>query len=307
VGCPQGRPTISATMDGVEETRRARPSRSASRWLHGRRRLQVAALAGAPALWMAVLYAGSLLSLFVTSLYTLSEDGAHIEHTLSADNYREILDEPVYRDVALRTLKVAVLVTLIDIVLALPIAFYMAKIAKARWRGLLVAAVLVPLWGSYLVKAFAWRSILGKPGGLLDAIWPPLSPGYGQIALVVVLAYLWLPFMIIPIYAGLERLPDTLLEASSDLGARFGSTYRRVVLPMLLPSIVAGSVFTFSLTLGDYIAVGLVGGKTQMIGSIVYSNFASNLPLASAYAVVPVLIMIVYLLSIRRTGALDNL
>jgi putative spermidine/putrescine transport system permease protein len=183
----------------------------------------------------------------------------------------------------------------------------MAKIVKARWRGLLVAAVLVPLWGSYLVKAFAWRAILGKPGGLLDAIWPPLAPGYGQVALVIVLAYLWLPFMIIPIYAGLERLPDSLLEASSDLGARFGPTYRRVVLPMLLPSIVAGSVFTFSLTLGDYIAVGLVGGKTQMIGSIVYSNFASNLPLASAYAVVPVLIMIVYLLSIRRTGALDNL
>jgi len=180
-------------MDDVEQTHRARPSRSASRWLHGRRRLQVAALAGAPALWIAVLYAGSLLSLFVTSLYTLSEDGAHIEHTLSADNYREILDEPVYRDVALRTLKVAVLVTLIDIVLALPIAFYMAKIAKARWRGLLVAAVLVPLWGSYLVKAFAWRSILGKPGGLLDAIWALLVQ---HANIVTILAHLGggLPF-----------------------------------------------------------------------------------------------------------------
>jgi len=303
-----GAPPLSYTMDQDPDTSSpGGPGRSLSRWLHGRRRVQVAALAGAPALWMAVLYAGSLLALFVTSLYTLSEDGAHIEHTLSFDNYHEILSEPVYRDVAFRTLKIAVLVTVIDVVLALPIAFYMAKIAKARWRGLLVAAVLVPLWGSYLVKAFAWRAILGKPGGLFDAIWPPLAPGYGQVALVIVLAYLWLPFMIIPIYAGLERLPDSLLEASSDLGARFGPTYRRVVFPMLLPSIVAGSVFTFSLTLGDYIAVGLVGGKTQMIGSIVYSNFASNLPLASAYAVVPVLIMVVYLLSIRRTGALENL
>ena len=283
------------------------PARSVSRWLYGRRRVQVAGLVGAPALWMAVLYVGSLLSLFLTSLYQLSEDGAHIDKTVSLDNYRELINEPVYLDVALRTLKIAALVTLIDIVLALPIGFYMAKVVNARWRGLLVAAVLVPLWGSYLVKAFAWRSILGKPGGMLDAIWSPLSPGYGQTALVIVLAYLWLPFMIIPIYAGMERLPDSLLEASSDLGARFGVTYRRVVLPMLLPSIVAGSVFTFSLTLGDYIAVGLVGGKTQMIGSIVYSNFASNLPLASAYAVVPVLIMVVYLLSIRRTGALENL
>jgi putative spermidine/putrescine transport system permease protein len=248
-----------------------------------------------------------LLSLFVTSLYTLSEDGAHIEHTLSADNYREILNEPVYRDVTLRTLKVAVLVTVIDIVLALPIAFYMAKIAKARWRGLLVAAVLVPLWGSYLVKAFAWRSILGKPGGLLDAIWPPLSPGYGQVALVIVLAYLWLPFMIIPMYAGLERLPDSLLEASSDLGARFGSTYRRVVFPMLLPSIVAGSVFTFSLTLGDYIVPSLVS-DAKFIGNVIYDNSAlGNFPIAAAYSLVPIVIMIVYLLIARRLGAFESL
>jgi putative spermidine/putrescine transport system permease protein len=288
-------------------TRDRGPWRAVARWLHSRRRLQIAGLAGGPALWMVVLYVGSLLSLFLTSLYRLSDDGARVEHTLGSDNYRELFDEAVYRNVALRTIKVAVLVTVIDIVLALPIAFYMAKIAKARWRGLLVAAVLVPLWGSYLVKAFAWRSIVGKPGGALDAIWSPLSPGYGQVALVVVLAYLWLPFMIIPIYSGLERLPDSLLDASSDLGAHFGTTFRHVVVPILVPSIVAGSVFTFSLSLGDYIAVGLVGGKTQMIGSIVYSNFASNLPLASAYAVVPVLIMVVYLVSIRRSGALENL
>jgi putative spermidine/putrescine transport system permease protein len=283
------------------------PARSLARWLHGRRWLQIGALAGGPALWMVVLYVGSLVSMFLTSLYRLSEDGSRIDHVVGSDNFRELIDKSVYLDVALRTIKVAVLVTVIDIVLALPIAFYMAKMAKARWRGLLVAAVLVPLWGSYLVKAFAWRSILGKPGGALDAVWSSLSPGYGQVALVIVLAYLWLPFMIIPIYSGLERLPDSLLDASSDLGAHFGFTFRRVVVPMLIPSIVAGSVFTVSLSLGDYIAVGLVGGKTQMIGSIVYSNFASNLPLAAAYAVVPVAIMVVYLVGIRRTGALENL
>jgi putative spermidine/putrescine transport system permease protein len=256
---------------------------------------------------MVVLYVGSLLSLFLTSMYRLSDDGSRVEHVLGADNYQEIVDKSVYLTVALRTIKIAALVTLIDLVLALPIAFYMAKIATARWRGLLVASVLVPLWGSYLVKAFAWRSIVGKPGGLLNAVSPTLSPGYGQIALVVVLAYLWLPFMIIPIYSGLERLPDSLLDASGDLGAKFGVTFRSIVIPTVVPSIVAGSVFTFSLSLGDYIAVSLVGGKTQMIGSIVYSNFASNLPLASAYAVVPVVIMVIYLVAIRRTGALENL
>jgi putative spermidine/putrescine transport system permease protein len=280
--------------------------RRVSTWLNGRRRLQIGALAGGPALWMAVLYVGSLASLFITSMYRLSDDGSRIEHVVGTDNYRELLDKSVYLDVALRTVKIAVAVTLIDIVLALPIAFYMAKMARSRWRGLLIAAVLVPLWGSYLVKAFAWRSILGG-GGALDAIWSSLSPGYGQIALVIVLAYLWLPFMIIPIYSGLERLPDSLLDASSDLGARFGFTFRQVVVPMLIPSIVAGSVFTFSLSLGDYIAVNLVGGRTQMIGSIVSSNFASNLPLAAAYAIVPVAIMVVYLVGIRRTGALENL
>jgi putative spermidine/putrescine transport system permease protein len=166
--------------------------------------------------------------------------------------------------------------------------------------------VLVPLWGSYLVKAFAWRALLGKPGGVL-AETVGASPGYGFTAVVVVLAYLWLPYMIVPIYAGLDRLPDSLLDASGDLGAHFGRTFRSVVVPMLVPAIVAGSVFTFSLSLGDYIAVQLVGGATQTIGSVVYSNFATDLPFASAYAVVPVLIMIVYLLAVRRTGALENL
>ena len=285
------------------------PGRSLSRWLHGRQRIQVAALAGAPALWMALLYAGSLFALFITSLYTLSEDGAHIEHTLTFDNYHEILTVPVYRDVALRTLKIAVLVTVIDIVLALPIAFYMAKIVKARWRNLLVAAVLVPLWGSYLVKAFAWRAILGKPGGLFDAIWPPLAPGYGQVALVIVLAYLWLPFMIIPIYAGLERLPDSLLDASGDLGAHFGRTFRSVVVPIIFPAIVAGSVFTFSLSLGDYIAVTIVGGKTQLLGNIIYGQLvtANNQPLAAALSTIPLLAIVGYLVAMRRTGALENI
>ena len=255
---------------------------------------------------MLVLYIGSLLSLFLTSLYRLNDDGSGIVKTIGLQNYRTLIDKSVYFDIAVRTVKIAVIVTVIDIVLALPIAFFIAKIVAPRWRRLLVAAVLVPLWASYLVKAFAWRAIIGAPGGVLDKTFG-MSPNYGEVALIIVLAYLWLPYMILPIYSGLERLPDSLLDASSDLGAHFGFTFRRVILPLLFPSIVAGSVFTFSLSLGDYIAVDLVGGKTQVIGSVVYDNFSADLPFASAFAVIPVIVMVAYILGIRRTGALENL
>ena len=257
-------------------------------------------------MWLVALYLGSLIALFLTSFYQLNEDGTGINEKIGSTNYHELLDKTVYRDVALRTIGVAILVTVIDMCLALPIAFFIAKIARPRVRTLLITAVLVPLWGSYLVKAFAWRALLGSPGGVIDRTFGT-SPGYGLPAVVIVLAYLWLPYMIVPIYAGLDRLPDSLLEASNDLGAGFWYTFRSVVVPMLLPAIVAGSVFTFSLSMGDYIAVELVGGPTQMIGSVVYDNFASNLPFAAAFATVPILVMIVYLLGIRRTGALDNL
>jgi len=255
---------------------------------------------------MLIFYVGSLASLFLTSLYRLNEDGSGIEKVIGLQNYKALADNSVYLDITLRTLKIAALVTLLDIVLALPIAFFMAKVVRPRFRRLLVAAVLVPLWASYLVKAFSWRAIIGAPGGVLDKTFGT-SPNYGEVGLVIVLAYLWLPYMVVPIYAGLERLPDSLLDASSDLGAHFGFTFRKVVLPLLLPAIVAGSIFTFSLSLGDYIAVDLVGGNTQVIGSVVFDNFSADLPFAAAFAVVPVIIMVAYILGIRRTGALENL
>ena len=281
-------------------------ARRASRFLSARPRLRLAGLLSGPALWLVVLYVGSLVALFVTSFYGLNDDATKISEHLGTENYHELLTVSVYRDIALRTIGIAVLVTLIDMVLALPIAFFIAKMARPRVRTALITAVLVPLWGSYLVKAFAWRAILGSPAGVLEKTFGS-SPGYGIPAIVVVLAYLWLPYMIVPIYAGLDRLPDSLLEASNDLGAGFWLTFRTVVVPVLFPAIVAGSVFTFSLSMGDYIAVALVGGPTQMIGSVVYANFASNLPFAAAFATVPVLVMVVYLLGIRRTGALENL
>ena len=280
--------------------------RRVSRFVDGRPWLHLGALLSGPVVWIVVLYFGSLIALFVTSFYRLNDDATAITEQFGTSNYHELLNATVYRDIALRTIGVAALVTIIDVCLALPIAFFIAKIAKPRARTALVTAVLVPLWGSYLVKAFAWRAILGSPGGVLDKTFGH-SPGYGITALVVVLAYLWLPFMIVPIYAGLDRVPDSLLEASNDLGAGFWLTFRTVVVPMLFPAIIAGSVFTFSLSMGDYIAVALVGGPSQMIGSVVYANFASNLPFAAAFATVPVLVMVLYLLGIRRTGALENL
>jgi putative spermidine/putrescine transport system permease protein len=210
----------------------------------------------------------------------------------------------------LRTVLIAALVTITDAILAFPIAFYMAKVATPRTRALLVVAVLMPLWSSYLVKVYTWRIMLSNEG-MVNWALDPLGlegPGFGNVATWLVFSYLWLPFMILPIYAGLERIPNSLIDASSDLGGGSWMTFRRVILPLALPALVAGSIFTFSLTLGDYITPTLVS-STQFIGNVVYANvgIANNLPLAAAFATVPVLIMIVYLLIARRMGAFESL
>jgi len=262
-------------------------------------------LIGAPAAWLLVAYLGSLVALLVTSLYTIDDSGLVVEK-VSLSNFQQIFTEPVYRTVALRTIAIAASVTVIDLLLALPVSYFVAKVARPRWRALLVALVLVPLWASYLVKAYAWRAILGTPGGVLYSTFGR-SPGYSTPSVVLVLAYLWLPYMILPIYAGLERLPDSLVEASGDLGARAVTTFRLVVLPIMIPSIVAGSIFTFSLTLGDFYMNRIVGGTTEFIGNIVYRQFSVDLPFAAAYSSVPIIIMVIYLLTVRRTGALDEL
>ncbi|WP_307834841.1 ABC transporter permease [Paractinoplanes lichenicola] len=272
----------------------------------GRRRWQLAALLSAPMLWLGVAYLGALAVLLVSAFWTVNGFTGEVVREFSLQNFRTIVTEEVYRNVTLRSLGVAVAVTAICVVLALPMAFYMAKVASPRTRHWLVIAILTPLWASYLVKAYAWRVLLANDGPLDSLIG---TPGYGLFAVVIVLSYLWLPYMILPIYAGLERLPDSLLEASADLGARGGRTFRGVVLPILVPSIFAGSIFTFSLSLGDYITVQIVGGKSQLIGNLVYANVgaANNLPFAAAIACVPVLIMVVYLTAVRRSGALEEL
>jgi putative spermidine/putrescine transport system permease protein len=259
-----------------------------------------------PLLWLGVVYLGALGALFVASFWSTDEFTGDLVKVFTLDNFRELVQVSVYRTITLRTLGVAVLVTVIDAALALPIAFFMAKIAGRRTQRLLVIAVLTPLWASYLVKAYAWRGMLSDSGPLS---WLGISPGYGLTGLVITLAYLWLPYMILPVFAGLQKLPESLLEASADLGAPAPVTFRRVVLPSVFPALVAGSIFTFSLTMGDYIAVKIVGGPTQMLGNVVADNYgvANNLPFAAAYSVVPVLVMLGYLGVVRRTGALENL
>jgi putative spermidine/putrescine transport system permease protein len=281
-----------------------------SAWLHRHPRFRLAALLAAPLLWLVVAYLGSLGVLLVSSLWTVNSFTGDVVHQPTLDNFRTILTEGVYRTVTLRSIGVATAVTLIDAAIALPMAFFMAKVAAPRSRKLLVIAILTPLWASYLVKAYAWRVMLAN-GGIVDWLFGGAGhgPGYGLTATVLVLAYLWLPYMVLPIYAGLDRLPDSLLEASADLGARAGRTFRSVVLPMIVPAVVAGSIFTFSLSLGDYITVQIVGGKTQLIGNVVYANIgaANNLPFSAALATVPVLVMVIYLAAVRRSGALDQL
>jgi putative spermidine/putrescine transport system permease protein len=287
------------------------PGRRLSDFLSRRPRLQVGLLLAGPVGWLVVAYLGSLAVLFLASLWRLDPFTAEIVHDYGFQNFRLLWESDVYRTIALRTLAVAAGVTVIDAVLAFPIAFYMAKVASPRTRSLLVVAVLMPLWASYLVKVYAWRIILQGDGPLNWALDPfGLSgPGFGNAAGVIVFSYLWLPYMILPLYAGLERIPDSLLEASSDLGARAGRTFARVILPVAFPALVAGSIFTFSLTLGDFITPQIVMAGNQFIGNVVYTNVgvANNLPLAAAFATVPVVVMLVYLLLARRAGAFESL
>ena len=290
------------------------PKRSAGRRLaglfHGRGGVQASALLSGPLAWLVILYLGSLAVMLVASFWSVNALSGELDKSLSLDNFKTLVDEPVYRTIAGRTIAVASLVTLTDALLAFPIAFYMAKVASRRTTAVLVVAVLMPLWASYLVKVYAWRQILSTDGVLNWALDPlgVHGPGYGNVAVWLVMSYLWLPYMVIPIFAGLERIPNSLLSASEDLGASPWTTFRRVILPLAFPAVVAGSIFTFSLTLGDYITPQLVSNN-QFIGNVVYNNVTggTNLPLGSAFAVVPIVVMIVYLLVARRLGAFEHL
>jgi len=267
-----------------------------------------------PLAWFVVIYFASLALLMITAFWTTDPFTTQLVQVWNTSNFERLLNEPVYRDIVGRTVLLAGLVTLTDAALAFPFAYYMARVASRRTQTLLFAAVLLPLWASYLARVYAWILILNHSGVLnwsLQSIGlPPANIGYTNVAMWVVFSYIWLPFMIIPTYAALERVPESLLEASADLGARRWRTIRDIVLPLALPGVVAGSIFTFSLTLGDYITPVLVGGAgSTFIGNVVYANIgiANNLPFAAALSTIPVAIMAIYLLIARRLGAFEAL
>lgn len=278
-----------------------------------------------PLLWLGVVYLGSLAALLLQSFYSIDEFSGVVIEEFTLRTYGELF-RPSNFDIILRTLLMSASVTLASAVIAFPIAYYAARYAHGRWKAVFYLGVMLPLWSSYLVKVYAWKLILAKEGiitwaaegigvgFLLDAV---LSlPGVGGNSLStsflgtwMVFIYVWLPFMILPMQASLERVPTSMLEASSDLGATRGQTFRTVVLPLAMPGVIAGSIFTFSLTMGDYIIPQIIGTSARFIGQAVYQlqGTAGNLPLAAAFAVVPILIMLAYLALAKRQGAFDAL
>jgi putative spermidine/putrescine transport system permease protein len=275
---------------------------------------KAAAQLGLPLAAFLIVYVAALVALLVSSLWSIDEFTSEVVHTWGFQNFETLWNDPTYRRIVLRTVGIALAVTATCIVLAVPYALFLVRVAGPRLRILLLVATVVPLWVSYLVRVYSWRLIL-NPDGILNWVLEGIGlPGqsilYTNWAMWLVYSYIWLPFMVLPVYASLERIPGSYLEASADLGAKWWTTLRRVVLPLAIPGIAAGSIFTFSLTLGDYIAPGLVGGPgSQLIGNVVFANvgIANNVPFAAAFATVPLAIMGVYLVIMRRLGAFENL
>jgi putative spermidine/putrescine transport system permease protein len=289
---------------------RSSPLRRLSGALYRRPRVVLAALLAPPLLWLVVIYLGSLALMFLSSLWRLDPETTAIVREPSLANFQDVLspDKPYLR-IAAHTVGMAAIVTVVDALLAFPLAFYMARVASPRTRRIMFILATLPLWISYLVRVYSWRIILGEQG-FLDWVLGFVGlngPGaLGDLSIAIVFSYIWLPFMVLPLYAGLERIPNSLVEASGDLGGRAWTTFRRIILPLAFPGLVAGSIFTFSLTLGDYITPTLFSGE-QFIGNVVYGHVgvSGNVPFAAAYALLPVVVIGVYLLLARRLGAFE--
>jgi putative spermidine/putrescine transport system permease protein len=284
-----------------------------SRFSWRRQRLKTLGQISAPVAAFLFVYVAALGALLVQSFWTTDSFTGKLVHAWNLDNFRTIAEAP-YPTIILRTLGMAAAVTVTCMVLAFPYAYFLVRIAGPRLRVALLAATVLPLWVSYLVRVYSWRLILNPDGALNWALGlvglGDLNIAYTNWAMWLVFTYIWLPFMVLPVYAALERVPASYLEASADLGAHGYTTLRRVILPLAIPGLAAGSIFTFSLTLGDYIAPSLVGGPgSSLIGTVVYDNIglANNAPFAAAFATVPLAIMVVYLLLMKRLGAFDSL
>jgi putative spermidine/putrescine transport system permease protein len=305
--------------------RRRRPGDALSTFFYRRRRLYLGLLLAPPLLWFGVVFVGALLALVWQSTYTFDDFTMQVTPTLTAANYRALFDE-ANLGIVLRTAAMASAVTIVCAVIGFPIAYYMARYAHGALRGVFYIGVMLPMWASYIVKAYAWTMILSKGGviywladrlglrGVLDGILTLPYVGGSSLSTsnlgrLLVFTYAWLPFMILPMHAAIERVPPKLIEASADLGARPWQTFRAVLLPLAFPGVVAGSIFTFSLTLGDYIIPQLVGPPGLSIGTMVNLQQGSvgNLPMAAAFTAVPIVIIAIYLWGARRLGAFDAL
>ena len=304
---------------------RATAGRRISSFLYRHGWLFLTILLVPPVLWLGIIYLGSLIALLLQSFFYIDEFTGQVVREFSLRTYGELLTA-ANMDVILRTAVTAFAVTLLDALIAFPIAYYAARYARGRWKALFYLAVMMPLWSSYLVRVYAWKLILAKEGiitwvatqlhlgwlleGILDIpVIGGSSLSASYIGTWLVFSYIWLPYMILPIQAALERVPRSVIEASADLGARPGETFRKVILPLAFPGAVAGSIFTFSLTLGDYIIPGIVGSSRPFIGQVVlqHQGTAGNIPMAAAFTVVPIVIMAVYLWIAKRLGAFNAL
>jgi putative spermidine/putrescine transport system permease protein len=306
---------VAAGLDAAQGVAAPRPG--ARRRLGGalwrRSWLKALALLTPPVGGFLAVYVAALVALFVTAFWTVDPFTSDLVRHFTWDNFRALWQGSAYHTIALRTIAIAALVTITDALIAFPFAYFMARLASRRTRAALFTLTLLPLWASYLARVYAWQLILNHDGLLnwsLNKIGiPSANLLYTNTAMWIVFSYIWLPFMILPVYAALERIPHSYIEASRDLGAKGGRTLRSVIMPLALPGIVAGSIFTFSLTLGDYITPLLVGGtSSQFIGNVVYDQInLQQVPFGSAFAVVPVVVMGIYLLIARRLGAFEAL
>jgi putative spermidine/putrescine transport system permease protein len=294
----------------IDRTTRVRVSAS----LFRRPWLRAGLLLSAPGAWFVLIYMTALVLLFISALWRVDTFTGNLVHSWTLDNFKTLFTVPAYRTIALRTIGIAAAVTVTDAILAVPFAFFAARMAPKRLRNALFVAVLIPLWSSYLVRVYAWRLILAKDGVvnwvLGNVGLGSVNIGYSNWAMWIVFSYIWLPFMILPVWSAIERVPDSYIEASADLGARGWRTFRTILMPLILPGLAAGSIFTFSLTLGDFITPTLVGGAgSDFIGNVVYQSvgIANNVPFAAAFATVPLVVMGLYLLMARRLGAFEAL
>lgn len=273
------------------------------------RRARIAGLLALPMTWLIGIYIFSLVMLLVTAFWVTDPFTSKVKPGFTLRNFEQLITNPAYLTTSVRTLAIALGVTALAIAVSIPLGIFMAKVASPWLRAVLAVSITLPLWAGYLVKVIAMR-ITFTQEGFFNWLVGPLGiegPGFSTFTVVLTLTYLWLPYMAVPVYTAIRQLPPNLFDAAADLGAGAWRTIRTVVLPLIKPAVIAGSVFTFSLSLGDYLVAKFVGGDTQMIGSVIASNINLNPPLAAAFSLVPIAFVVIYLVSVQRTGALERM